>query len=138
MSRLARDGTAEPVSRDQIVRRERGQVNINFPCLADHVQDWQPYTRLIHTLAYVMTTYVSGTSRNASYYRMKPRYFADDYSKTRLYWSSLCDTMTDNDGSSERVRWSSPPQRTESNQKWTLVFFTSEEVVGQLRVNYLF
>ena len=43
MSRLTRDGTAEPVSRDQILRRERGQGNINFPCSADHVQDWQPY-----------------------------------------------------------------------------------------------
>ena len=43
MSRLTRDGTAEPVSRDQILRRERGQENINVPCSADHVQDWQPY-----------------------------------------------------------------------------------------------
>ena len=42
MSRLARDGTAEPVSRDQILRRERGQGNIYFPCSADHEQDWQP------------------------------------------------------------------------------------------------
>ena len=33
----------EPVSRDQILRRERGQGNINFPCSGDHVQDWQPY-----------------------------------------------------------------------------------------------
>ena len=39
MSRLARDETAEPVSRDQILRRERGQVNIHDPCPADHVQD---------------------------------------------------------------------------------------------------
>ena len=37
------DGTAEPVSRDQIFRRERGQGNINFPCSSDHEQDWQPY-----------------------------------------------------------------------------------------------
>ena len=43
MSRLTRDGTAEPVSRDQIIRRERVQININFPCSADHEQDWQPY-----------------------------------------------------------------------------------------------
>ena len=43
MSRLTRDGTAEPVSRDQILRRERGQGNINFRCSADHVQDWQLY-----------------------------------------------------------------------------------------------
>ena len=43
MSRLTRDGTVEPVSRDQILRRERGQGNIHFPCSADHEQDWQPY-----------------------------------------------------------------------------------------------
>ena len=43
MSRLTRDGTAEPVSRDQILRLERRQGNIDFPCLADHEQDWQPY-----------------------------------------------------------------------------------------------
>ena len=30
-------------SRDQILRRERGQGNIYFPCSADHDQDWQPY-----------------------------------------------------------------------------------------------
>ena len=31
MSRLTRDATAELVSRDQILRRERGQGNIHFP-----------------------------------------------------------------------------------------------------------
>ena len=44
MSRLTRDGTAEPVSRDQILRHARGQGNVHFPCSADHEQDWQPYT----------------------------------------------------------------------------------------------
>ena len=39
MSRLTRDGTAEPVSRDQTLKRERGQENIHFPCSADHEQD---------------------------------------------------------------------------------------------------
>ena len=43
MSRLTRDGTAEPVSQDQILRHERGQRIIHFSCSADHVQDWQPY-----------------------------------------------------------------------------------------------
>ena len=43
MSRLTRDGTAEPVSRDQILRHARGQRNIHFPCSADHEQDWEPY-----------------------------------------------------------------------------------------------
>ena len=42
-NRLTRDGTAEPVSQDQILRRKRGQGNIIFSCLADHEQDWQPY-----------------------------------------------------------------------------------------------
>ena len=42
MSRLTRGATAEPVPRDQILRRGRGQGNINFPCSADHVQEWQP------------------------------------------------------------------------------------------------
>ena len=43
MSRLTRDGTAEPISRDQILRHVRAQGNIHFPCSADHEQDWQPY-----------------------------------------------------------------------------------------------
>ena len=44
MSTLTRDGTTEPVSRDQILRHARGQGNVHFPCSADHEQDWQPYT----------------------------------------------------------------------------------------------
>ena len=40
MRRLTRDGTAKPVSRDQILRRERGQGNTRFPCSADHEQDY--------------------------------------------------------------------------------------------------
>ena len=43
MSRVTRDGTAEPVSRDQILRHARGQGDVHFPCSADHEQDWQPY-----------------------------------------------------------------------------------------------
>ena len=36
-----RDGTAEPVSRDQILRHVLGgQGNIHFHCSADHEQDW--------------------------------------------------------------------------------------------------
>ena len=41
MSRLTRDGTAKPVPRNQILRRERGQGNVS--CSADDEQDWQPY-----------------------------------------------------------------------------------------------
>ena len=43
MSRLTLDGTAEIVSQDQMLRRERGQGNIIVPRSADHEQDWQPY-----------------------------------------------------------------------------------------------
>ena len=43
MTRLTRDETAKPVSRDQTLRRERGQGNTHFPCSADHEQVWQPY-----------------------------------------------------------------------------------------------
>ena len=40
----AGDGMAEPVSRDQIIRREQGQQGKNrFTCSADHEQDWQPH-----------------------------------------------------------------------------------------------
>ena len=42
MSRLTQHGTAEPVSRDQIFRRDRGQGNVHFPCSADDERDWQP------------------------------------------------------------------------------------------------
>ena len=42
-SRLTRDVTAEPISRDRILRREQRQRHVNFPCSADHEQDWQPY-----------------------------------------------------------------------------------------------
>ena len=41
--RLTRDGTTEPVSRDRILRRERGQGNIHFPFSGDDKQYWQPY-----------------------------------------------------------------------------------------------
>ena len=37
MSRLTRDGIAEPVSHDQILRRGREQGNINFSFSVDHV-----------------------------------------------------------------------------------------------------
>ena len=50
MSRLMRDGTAEPVSRDQIPRRERGQENIIFSVQLTTSRIGN-LTRLILTLA---------------------------------------------------------------------------------------
>ena len=54
MSRLTRDGTAEPISRDQILRHARGQGNIIFPVQLTTSRIGN-LTRLIHTLLYVMT-----------------------------------------------------------------------------------
>ena len=62
MSRLTRGGTAEPVSRDQILRLERGQGNIHFRCSADHVQDWQPYPVDPYTLLAICVTIQNGDS----------------------------------------------------------------------------
>ena len=54
MSRLTRDGTAEPVSRGQILRHARRQCY--FPCSADHEQDWQPYPVDPYSDTYIHTT----------------------------------------------------------------------------------
>ena len=51
MSRLTRDGTAEPVSRDQILRRERGQVKKSFFPVQLTTTRIGNLTRLILTLA---------------------------------------------------------------------------------------
>ena len=70
ISRLTRDGTAEHVPRDQILRRERGQGDIHFPCSADHEQDWQPYPVdpcsaicvTIHTYIHIPWRFFSGVT----------------------------------------------------------------------------
>ena len=54
MSRLTRDGTAEPDSRDQILRHARGQGNIIFPVQLTTSRIGN-LTRLIHILPYLMT-----------------------------------------------------------------------------------
>ena len=61
MSRLTRNGIAEPVSRDRVLRRVRGQGNIHFPCSADHEQDWQPYPVDPNSAIYVMIIHTSYT-----------------------------------------------------------------------------
>ena len=43
-SRLTREGTAETVSQDQTLRRERAQGNLHFPCPVDLEQDWQQFS----------------------------------------------------------------------------------------------
>ena len=58
MSRLTREGTPEPVSRDQILRRERGQGNIHFPCSGNHTSSIGDHTSVIHALLKVLTMYI--------------------------------------------------------------------------------
>ena len=59
MSRLARDGTAEPISRDQFLRRERRREIFIFPVQLTTSRIGN-LTRLILLLLYVMTihTYI--------------------------------------------------------------------------------
>ena len=58
MSRLTRDGTAETVSRDQILRHARGQGNTIFPVQLTTSRIGN-LTRLIHTLLYMMTIHTT-------------------------------------------------------------------------------
>ena len=51
---MARDGTAEPVSQDQILRREQGQGK-NMFLVQLTTSRIGNLTRLIYTLLYVMT-----------------------------------------------------------------------------------
>ena len=79
MSRLTRDGTAEPVSRDQNLRHARGQGDVHFPCSADHEQDWQPYpvdpySAICDDHTYIHTyIHRSGPSENDTGYRQEER-----------------------------------------------------------------
>ena len=63
MNRLTRDGTAEPISRDQILRRKRGQGNIHFPCSTDHEQDWESYPVDPHSCYMCDHTYMHSLRR---------------------------------------------------------------------------
>ena len=52
MNRLTWDGTAEPVSRDQIFRHARGQGNVHFPCSAYPVD---PHSAICDDHTYIRT-----------------------------------------------------------------------------------
>ena len=71
MSRLTRDGTAEPVSRDQILRHARGQGNIISPVQLTTSRIGN-LTRLIHTLLNVITihTYIPAWKDQCEWHRM--------------------------------------------------------------------
>ena len=93
MNRLTRDGTAEPVSRDQILRHARGQGNVHFPCSADHEQDWQPsypvdpYPAICDDHTYIHNTYILATCLVGDLQNGSTRYwnYLENY-----YWSRTC------------------------------------------------
>ena len=67
MSRLTRDGTAKPVSRDQNIRRKRGQgIKYSF-FLQLTTRRIGNLTQSIHTLRYVMTIFYKVASRGPSF-----------------------------------------------------------------------
>ena len=82
MSRLTQDGTAEPVSRDQILRRVRGQGNIDFPVQLTTTSRIDNLTRLIHTLLRIchdhkyipVMTYIHTLTHNARASNMPTSY----------------------------------------------------------------
>ena len=69
MSRLTRDGTAEPVSRDPILRQARGQAGIFIFPVQLTTSRIGNLTRLIHTLLYVMTIH---KDTNTCMYQITP------------------------------------------------------------------
>ena len=86
MRKLTRDGTAEPVSRDQILRHERGQRINHFPCsAADHEQDWQPcpVVRAIHTNIVLHKTYRCSYTYICAYYTTTVNLV---HTKKQQYW----------------------------------------------------
>ena len=84
MSRLTRDGTAEPVSRDQILRHVWGQGSIPFPCSADHEQDWQPYPVEPYSTICDGHTYIHPAQIPPADRASKPMYYTEAYSPAVL------------------------------------------------------
>ena len=96
MSRLTRDGTTEPVSRDKILRRERGQRKVYFPCSPDHEQDWQtypfdPYSAIFddHIYYQVLYTYCRiKCARVAWHYQFILEHIEGHLSEVFMEWAS--------------------------------------------------
>ena len=105
MSRLTRDGTAEPVSRDQILRHVRGQGNIIFPCSADHEQDWQPYPVDPYSAICDDHTYISIRCVFAFQWRKVPC-VVRQVSFTLLIWNWIIGTGWNWNSGNNRVRCS--------------------------------
>ena len=100
---MTRDGTAEPVSRDQILRHARGQGNNHFPCSANHEQDWQPYPvdpysaicddhTYIHTYTHTAHQKAKVVSRGSSAHDTRPLAPQNGWTE-----NSSCGTATEGD-----------------------------------------
>ena len=88
MSKLRRNGTAEPVSRGQILRRERGQRIVNFSCsAADHEQDWRPcpVVKAVHTNI-VLHTHTAVVTHTYIYIYIYA-YYTTKVNRARMYMS---------------------------------------------------
>ena len=90
VSKLTQDRTAEPVSRDQILRRERGERNIHFACSADHEQDWQPSV-LPGCNFWKACIRRGGSLRNEK--KVVPRYYP--WAAAAVVYPELIDSRTD-------------------------------------------
>ena len=64
MRRLTRDGIAQSVARDEILRRGRAEEKNRLLCSANHEQDWQPSpvdlssAKMMTTHTYIQHTYI--------------------------------------------------------------------------------
>ena len=65
---LTRDRTAKPNSRDQILRRERGQGKFRFPCSPAHKQDCRLIPNLLKVMEHTNTHVVSSNILNHKTY----------------------------------------------------------------------
>ena len=104
---VSQDGFGHPVPRGQILRRKRGQKNINFPCSADH-EHWNylgSLTQLIHTLLCVMTINTYSTIQT-KYFPCSPT-TSRIGSLTQLIHTLLC-VMTINTYSTIQTKYHCP------------------------------
>ena len=93
ISRLTRDGTAEPVSRYQILRHVRGQGNAHFLCSADHEHEWKPclvdpYSAICDDHIYIHTYEVACTQCTTFDYRVYTVFFCFSFNLTYSRWTS--------------------------------------------------
>ena len=102
-SGLRQDGTAEPVPRDQLCRRERGQGKHHFPLLSDHEHEWQPC--LVHPYspecadhAYIQSPRYGSSPRFLQQYRHKKGGFI---SPEKVMWYAVLAFL----GSGTTRRW---------------------------------